>query len=371
MIVFDGFNITFQGFVAKYILYQLEQAQIEARCNQKPALTYLGTGNEKIPVHVAESGMRGGYSFRFDTGEDGETWAVADSGNSNRWNIRVSVKSLSLALHGYKDVKKNILNILKKLEAQGNLKDFSLEESISRFDYCFDFTTDNFLINPECILAHNNTKIQFIGNSELILKQKDIQYARIGKMPSRQIVFYNKKNEILEKKKYYWFKLWGIKKNFNKQIWRIEIRAGKKELKLWNLKTFSDFELKAGDILLDIANSIRYVKPNYKDKNKARWKNHEFWNVMINSLKKDLFEFSSNSKRNEIISVIRNQKINEYTNLIKDLIPPYMAVTARNFNELPEVLKELTENIQKYAHDFSYDFKEKLLKAEGKFILLD
>ncbi len=37
------------------------------------------------------------------------------------------------------------------------------------------------------------------------------------------------------------------KEEFNQKILRLEVRAGKKELKNWNLRTFDDFEEKIGD----------------------------------------------------------------------------------------------------------------------------
>lgn len=68
---------------------------------------------------VAETGARGGYKYRFDTGLDGEIWFVAHSLKRDGWNIRVSAKSLALALHGYEGVKARILGRLAALEAKG------------------------------------------------------------------------------------------------------------------------------------------------------------------------------------------------------------------------------------------------------------
>ena len=80
---------------------------------------------------VAETGSRGGYRYRFDTGLDGETWFVAHSTNSKNWNIRVSVKSLALSLYGYEGVKERILNRLKALKAIGQSRKISGSEEVT------------------------------------------------------------------------------------------------------------------------------------------------------------------------------------------------------------------------------------------------
>lgn len=116
---------------------------------------------------------------------------------------------------------------------------------------------------------------------EFIQRSRNIETVQVGKMPGRSVTIYDKTKEILAHKKNYWWDIWGINKTqFDKSVWRVELRAGKKELNTWNLKNFGDFEEKAYDILSHIANSTRYVTPNPSDTNKARWKNAEFWDDM-------------------------------------------------------------------------------------------
>jgi hypothetical protein len=367
---FDSFYVTFQGIFPEHIRRQLEIAKKQAQDENKEVLIFLG--DKKIPVHVFESGLSGGFAFRFSTGPDRENWAIADNNKSQKWNIRVQVTSLSLMLYGYEIAKNNILEFLKQIEAQGILENFGLLERISRFDYCFDFESDDFAINPKCIVAHSRMKRHFIGGEELISRNKNIEYVRIGNMPGRSIVFYNKRKEVILKRKEEYWGIWGIEKEgFNKEIWRVEIRAGKDELNSFNLRTFEDFEKKAGDVLLNIANSIRYVKLNNQDKNVARWKNKEFWDDLLNALKKDLFKYSSNAKRGEIITTLRNKKIEEYLNLITSLIPPYMAITERGINEISAVFNELKDIMESEYIISPYILEDKIQKARERFIFLD
>jgi hypothetical protein len=367
---FDGLDVSFQGIFPEEIRYQLKLAKEQAYETRKEVKVLLG--EKEIPVLVQPSGARG-YQFIFDTGIDREIWWLADNNKSNRWNIRTSVKSLSLALYGYKGVKANILGFLEDMEARGDNKDFSLLERVSRFDYCFDFLSGNFSINPKCISAHSNTKRQFIGGNQLITKNKDIETVLIGKMPNRQLTIYNKLKEIIIKRKEYWFDLWEIDKEKlnNNKIWRFEIRAGKEELNSWNLKRFDDLEDKAGDVLFDIANSIRYVKPNYRDKNKARWKNKEFWDVLLKALKKDLMDYSSNSERNKLIPVFREEKENEYLKIITNLIAPYMALKDYSYDDLALGITDIERYIALEFRDFPDIYANKIKDAKDRFIFLD
>ena len=367
---FDGLDVSFQGIFPEDVRAALREAKEKAYDTRKETLALLG--EKEIAVLVQPTGARG-YQFIFNTGADREVWWLADNDKSDRWNIRVSVRSLSLAKYGYAGVKSNILGFLEDMEARGALEDFKLLERVSRFDYCFDFISDNFTINPKCICAHSNMKRDFIGGNRLITKNKHIETALIGKMPNRQLTIYNKKKEIIQKGKEYWFKIWGINKEEleNKIIWRVEIRAGKEELNSWNLKRFKDFEEKAGDVLFDIANSIRYVKPNYKDKNKARWKNKEFWDELLNNLKINLIEYSNNSKRHKLIPIYRHEKELEYLKIIASLIPPYLAIKNYDYDDLASGLTDIERYIALEFKEFPEIYAKKIKEANERFIFLE
>jgi hypothetical protein len=173
-----------------------------------------------VPVHVASTGMKNGYRYRFDTGLDGEIWCIAKDNKPTEWNIRVSVKSLSLALHGYKGVKKRIYEMLDNLDARGsgekNPKTGEIyafpREAISRVDYCFDFKSGDFQINPQCLLAHSRFKRQDLSIQDVITVGRQIVYTRIGSIKNKQIVLYDKIREIQEKNKPFWWQIWGIEK---------------------------------------------------------------------------------------------------------------------------------------------------------------
>jgi len=376
---FDGLDVTFQGCVPDYILHELEMGRQAAEKNRAPSLVKLG--KHEIPVLVAENGMKGGYRYRFDTGLDGETWCIANSDDPTQWNIRASVKSLTLALYGYQGVKEKIYSMLEKLEATGsgeiNPKTGEIytfpREAISRVDYCFDFKSNDFQINPDFLIAHSRCKKQYLYPKEIISTGRHITYSRIGSMPNRQIVLYDKTREIQEKNKSYWWKIWGlIKEGFNQKIWRIEVRAGKKELKNWNLRTFDDFEEKIGDVIISILKEIKYVTPNENDTNLARWPLSDFWRNTQKAAKNALEKYTSNAKRNPIIEEYREEIINRYKNQISGMIPPLaVALGKDDAAHIPGVLEAYLKEFSESSIKNKSKIKNKIEKSKNKFIFLD
>jgi len=214
---FDSLYVSFQGFFPENIRRELEEGKLKAQDSRNPSLVLLGEKEIKVLVHPTGAN---GYEFIFETGLDREKWLVANNRKSDKWNIYIQIRSLSLVTHGYEGSKKNILQLLNDVKAQGALEDFSLLERVSRFDYCFDFISDSFSINPKCICAHSNTKRQFIGGNRLISKNKDIETVMIGKLPNRQIIIYDKTKEIIAHNNKHWLKIWGFteKELKNKKI---------------------------------------------------------------------------------------------------------------------------------------------------------
>lgn len=363
---FDGLEISFQGALPERILRQLREAKEEAvkDRNDTPALI----GNN-IQAMVAETGSKGGYAFRFDTGIDGATWFIADSLQRNRWNIRVSVKSLALALHGYIGVKQKILEVLENLDARGEDNGIPLER-VSRFDYCIDFAAiDPFELDHKCVIAHSRAIRDFDGlRVNFVAQGKRFSSLRVGVMPNKQVAIYNKTSEIIARKKSYWWQLWGLEKEkYSGEVWRVEARAGKKELDQWNLKRFADFEKMAGDVIRSIFDHIRYVKPNLNDSNQQRWPDADFWVVARKEIEKDLFQHISNAKREMVVSAMRKEKEIQYKKLISGIITSYTAVTGKDIAELPAVIDLISEDLENEAKLNPEKILKKFQKAEKKF----
>ena len=57
----------------------------------------------------------------------------------------------------------------------------------------------------------------------------------------------------------------------------------------------------------------------------------------------------------------------EFQNLILNLIPPYIAIMGRDFDELPDVMAELNEFITQQFNSFPDIYREKIENAAGRY----
>lgn len=383
---FDALDLSFQGAFPEKILQQLSHAREQAQQEKRDVLVEIGKYN--LPVMVSETGMRGGYRYRFDTGVDGEIWAVSHSTSSKNWNIRVSVKSLALALYGYEAVKESILKRLEDFETIGHSREGSVSEAvtntplerISRFDYCFDFVMPSaFEPVPKRFVAHQRAKKHVYGEKGHIanysaLNGDRVNTIRIGEMPGRQAVIYNKTKEITASSKHYWWDIWEIVprefKDTEQKIWRIEVRAGRDELDKWGLKRFEDFSQKAGDIISSILKAIRYTDPIEKDTNRSRWPIAPIWQKAIEVSNKALSTYSTNAIRENILRDYRQNIIAGYRERLIGNAIGLAAAESRSISELTIVLEELSAHLEAIAKSDYKTLLKKFEKAEEKFRFL-
>ena len=271
---FDGLDVAFQGSLPEAALAMLEQARDEAQREMHPVLVHIG----ELAAHVAETGARGGYRYCFDTGEDGEIWFVKRDARVDRWNIRVSVKSFPLMLHGYAVVRDRLYTRLRAMEAR------VLAASIGRVDIAVDLRMYGFRLDPALFVAHShcNKDAQFDPDQD----QFSVHYAgrapssvTVGRMPGRQIIVYDKRREAIQKRKWHWFDCWGLDWKSDKEpVWRVEVRAGKKHLKdHWRITTFADLEATIADLVTNAMARIRYLDPTSMDANVTRRTEHPLW----------------------------------------------------------------------------------------------
>lgn len=368
---FDTLEISFQCAIPVRILAQLEQAQKEARTARNPV--YAEIGHNKMAVMVHERGARGGYTYQFTNGLDGQIWLIGDREDATQWNVRVKVRSLCLALYGYAAVKEKVINILDNdLSARGSDDNFGIpQERISRVDYCLDFIfKEPFSPKLENFVCHGRTKKSKMGNLfyDVSGTGQHVETITIGKNPNRQITVYNKIKEITAKHTHYWWDIWGLEKNkFNNEIWRIEIRAWKKELNKWNLRTFEDLEKIIGNVISDILESYKYTKPNLNDQNCNRWPKAELWKKVIKASKTDLFNYTSKTNEKIVLNQIRETVINQYEKLIHGIFVGYTAATGKDVSEIPAVLDYVCDQLMEEMNENPQKFIQKYNKKSNEF----
>lgn len=366
---FDKLDVTFQTVFPPFILDQLEYAKREAQEQRKPIPIVLG--DIELPVLVGETGAIGGFSYRFSTGIDGEMWFASNSRKKDVWGIRVSVSSLGLALNGYLNTKNKIIKILNELCGYGIYlpNDSFPKERISRVDYCLDFRTPFFIPNPDHLIVHSGMGKNIYLN--ISRRGRHLETLRIGQLPGKQVTIYDKIKEINVSKKYYWFDFWNLnKKEFNEKIWRLEIRAGKKELDNHEIKRFSDLENNISKCLLSILRTVRYVDPT-SDTNASRWPNAGFWDLAKENVKKCMDKYEIEANRSKILGDLRSEIIKRYEQNIKGNITNYAAALGHDISEMPDTIDLIEDDIISDIKAKNPKIMKKFAQAERKYAFYD
>lgn len=372
---FDGLDVSFQSRISDDLTEMLTDAQEEAARTHQPVLLEL----DQVKMHVADTGAKGGYAFRCDTGPDGETWFFKKPNPRDPWGIRVSVKSLSLALYGLGGVRARLIDFMDAIDAP--YPDGA--ESIGRVDYCIDILMPNFQLIPENFVMHSNSTRTDNHEMEVYGKSGKTTGVRIGKMPGRQVAIYDKRADIIAKQKKEWWEIWNAnlkaenlpplnpEDKYNSQVWRVELRAGKKHLKeKWQVRRWCDLDDKLGDVFLHTLEAIRYCIPGM-DLNRSRWELDNVWRLVTEELRGDLFEMSCNAEVNAIKEIIREQYKemlqNQILGLIAGLTAAEVDTTSHINTDLPI---KVMRDIEKQLIYSKTNFFEKIEKAKCRTIFI-
>lgn len=200
---FDGLDVSFQGQISTKFAEALDSAKAQAgKSHQREPLEWNG-----ILLAVFETGAKGGYAFSATTGEFGATWFFKRPSLYDPWGVRVSCSSFLLATKGLGGARAYIYAVMAALEI-ALLPD---AESIGRVDYALDYLIPDFTLIPEQFVMHSNARradhheIHEIGVSG---RSGRVTSVTVGKMPGRQLIVYDKRAEIIAKRKTAWWDIW-------------------------------------------------------------------------------------------------------------------------------------------------------------------
>lgn len=370
---FDGLDVSFQGRIPRGLVEVLEAAKLEAQATRAPALV-MWRGQS---MHVAETGARGGYAFRCDTGPEGAVWFFASNEDPKNWNIRVSARSAWLAIKGYKAVRDGMYEFLEAIGAD------VLQESIARVDFCMDFRGDDlgdFSLDPTAFVMHSHTN-RADHAEDVAIHGVSGRYTSVtcGKMPGRQVIVYDKTKEIVSHRKDEWRLIWAEALNRaglpplgeGEKVHRVEVRAGKDHLKTrWGCSTWAELEAMAGDVLGRALADIRYTTPSATDSERSRWPDAPIWAGARACVAGALFDWHSGVLPGVVKAVRRDQLAQTMRAMMLGLLATWTFATATPA-KAEEVAPALAEMAQGYMQSEPDEFAAKLKRAGRKYRFLN
>ncbi|NIY79491.1 hypothetical protein HCZ23_08400 [Celeribacter sp. HF31] len=350
-IVHRGFHrleLSIEANIPPELFEHLDPIREEAEEARKKRLVSYGGADFDLLPHGVQ-----GYRFVLQGGPLNVTWFFKEPNARDSWGIRIVVGSLMLATQGLGYVRTHIANTLERLGVRYGPR----QVSIGRTDFCVDILAPEFELTPENFVIHSHTNradhltpdehTRSNGNSGRFTS------VTVGKTPGRQVIIYDKRLEVTDKRKPIWWDLWNANLNSEglpsldpkdrsgSQIWRVEVRAGKRIMKdRWGITTWEDFDAKFGDVISEAFEKIRYCEPDPTDTNRARWPNHEIWDVAKLDADEDLTELRSHVGASAVKEVHK-----------ADQIKMILALTLGNCTTLAALEGVESDDLQGYMQD--------------------
>ncbi|ARJ65502.1 hypothetical protein WV31_07465 [Magnetospirillum sp. ME-1] len=366
---FDGLDVTFQGRIPASLCEVLERAKVEAMEARRPTLVeWRGQS-----FHVAESGAKGGYAYRCDTGPEGAVWFFSRNQKADQWNIRVSARSAWLATKGFGRVRVEMYEFLEAIGAD------VMAEAIARVDYAVDVRAADlpgFVLDPTAFVMHSHTsRADHAEDIDIHGVSGRYTSVTVGKMPGRQIIVYDKTKEVAARQKAEWPVIWAA--SMEKQgmeplaegerVYRVEMRAGKAHLKeRWGIATWADLDAKLGDLFALALADIRYCMPS-ADSNRARWAIHPLWAAVTEAVAGDLFEMTSGARPGVVKEVRRAALAQTMSAMILGLLASWSLATGADAREVPPAVQGMAES---YIEQQPKDFRTKIDRAAKKYVFI-
>ncbi|MDA5095017.1 hypothetical protein O2N63_13080 [Aliiroseovarius sp. KMU-50] len=375
---FDGLDIAFEGQIPS----GLDRELLEAKTNASETKTDTLLKQNGVWLQVADSGARGGYAYRCDTGPLGAIWFFKRPNPKDPWGIRVSLKSLPLAKHGLGWARHYIPETLKKLDIEVS----SHKMAISRVDYAIDILAPAFVLDRHCFIAHARSKLKSHDEIEVIQEvghSGRTTSVTVGSNPGQQVILYDKREEVLSKPdKCVWWDIWNasrqklglepLERNTpeKSRVWRVEFRAHKRHLKdNWKIRTWDDFDQKVGDVFLQMSKAIRYVNPT-ADTNRSRWQDAPIWKLATEQIQDDLAEMKSDLSCDKLKTILMDQQrqllLSQYLGLGVSLA----ALEGIEGTSFDSFLSQTTENAKRLSKCHKKPISKRIEAAAAKYALL-
>jgi hypothetical protein len=337
---FDTLDVAFQGAFPAETIEFLKKARDEAEERQEAVLVKIGS--DQVAMHIEASGLRGGYAIRAHTGPLGEVLAFKANSDPLDWNGFASIRASALATYGHEAAWRNLLDRLARMGF------VVMAHSVNRVDYAADFLAPGVELRLDGFIAHPRAKARpywgAASNNDpnqpsAVLTGRRLESVTIGKMPGRQIIVYDKRAAAIAQRAMFWFRKWRVEPADPTPIFRVEVRAGKKELKeRWNLRTFDEVQREIGDVIRAALQDIRYIAPRQTDTNVTRQRLDPLWQAMIEVVDHGLPRFRSDLTADEVKEIEREEAVRTYSGLIVGNAAPLAVALGMNDRNIESLL---------------------------------
>ncbi len=370
---FDGLRVNVASLISLEVRSKLNAAK-EMSHGLKSAVPVTINGMEFAVRHT------GNRAFSLHTGEYGAEFFLHDPEykDCRGPGVTMDFRAFFLATRGLEGAKLYFEKAMLALQASTR-QDHMI---IARVDFAVDILAPWFVPDVDAVLLPARTsKREFreSDTSQRFFANTEVTGITCGHVSNRQLVIYDKRAEVLAKRKLGWLKIWNdtrvkaglpsfyLSDRDQSKVWRFENRVGSKCLRRrWEIRSWDDLDAMIGDVFDESLGKMRYTEPQI-DPNRSRWPDHKIWSVLRATVGNNMAKYHSGVIPSSVKEVNRAEHMRlTDQNITGNLIARAVAsgVKAENFWSFARShigdLKHLSDR-----HTHTLD--ERFAKAEGRY----
>lgn len=373
---FDGLEFAIKVIIPR----ELDQRLSEMKVLAQEAHDDFHTLFRGLQITVRESGARGGYAYSVREHSTGD-WFFKRPKRNDPWGIRFSASSAALVLYGLEGLRLRAIEVLSRLGVYAHDESYSP----SRVDFAVDFLAPDFVVSPSNFVTHAHTGLKSfdeIYESQVNGRSSRTTSVTVGKMPGRQVIIYDKREEVIAKRKHEWAAIWGRSINgptaspldladrASSQVWRVELRVGKRHLKdVWDINSWASLYQTLPRIYEKMLDDISYCMPT-SDTNRSRWPNHPIWMTVRDTVASDLFDHIPKLAPEEYIEIKRQQKLNELEAQATGLIISMGGIEGVSDSSFSRYGAKMMSNIEARVKEDRRHLSDRLAESRQKYSYL-
>ncbi len=248
--------------------------------------------------------------------------------------------------------------------------------------YAVDILAPGFVLDPDCFVMHSQaTRADHIEGADVQIHGRSgrCTSVTIGKMPGRQMILYDKRAEVIAKRKAEWWEIWNAKRKAEgappldrsdaaaSTVWRAELRAGKRHLKdKWRIRTWADLDDRLGDLMAAALDAVRYCQP-MADGNRSRWPDDTLWSTVREQITGDLFEMRSHVDPDLIRKVLRAEHQQMLVGQMSGLSVALAVTEGCASDDYEGLLQKLPRTLLRHADKHATPINERFGKVEARY----
>lgn len=370
---FDALKLTIETDIPPALREHLSAAKAEAvKTHRESILTF-----DDISLGVRRSG---GMAFSAHTGDMGAEWYFLDPENrpANNPGITVDFRAFLLATGGLKAAQDHLEACMRAFGipyGENQLR-------VTRTDFAVDFLAPWFEPDRNDLISPPKTKtVELTGPSESETHASGTRVTglRAGKGKNRQLVIYDKRAEVIEKRNAGWLKIWnatrasmgkpalGMKDPDQSRVWRLELRMGRKQLReRFDIRGWDDLDAMIGDAFKDFCERMRYCIPT-TDRNRARWPTHELWEAVTHTVALDLHENIAGVLPRDVKDANREALMRMLDRQLLGLFISRAAASGVTADEFSDFMKKHINALQQASDEHPVPLDERIGKAAARY----